>query len=72
MRIIDSHFHWWPRPVFDRLCGRKGFPRAVVNNRGGYAYLRKSTDKTKSWIGDIHSPCVSDGKSSIADFQPEV
>jgi aminocarboxymuconate-semialdehyde decarboxylase len=51
MRIIDSHFHWWPRPVFDRLCGRKGFPRAVVNNRGGYAYLRKSTDKTplNSW-----------------------
>ncbi len=46
MRIIDSHFHWWPRPIFDRLCSRKGFPRAVVNNRGGYAYLRKSTDKT--------------------------
>jgi aminocarboxymuconate-semialdehyde decarboxylase len=51
MRVIDSHFHWWPRPVFDRLCSRKGFPRAVVNNRGGYAYLRKSTDKTplNSW-----------------------
>jgi aminocarboxymuconate-semialdehyde decarboxylase len=51
MRIIDSHFHWWPRPIFDRLCSRKGFPRAVVNNRGGYAYLRKSTDKTplNSW-----------------------
>jgi aminocarboxymuconate-semialdehyde decarboxylase len=46
MRIIDSHFHWWPRPIFDRLCSRKEFPRAVVNNRGGYAYLRKSTDKT--------------------------
>ena len=46
MRIIDSHFHWWPRPIFDRLCRREGFPRAVVNNRGGYAYLRKSTDKT--------------------------
>ncbi len=46
MRIIDSHFHWWPRPIFDRLCSRQGFPRAVVNNRGGYAYLRKSTDKT--------------------------
>jgi aminocarboxymuconate-semialdehyde decarboxylase len=51
LRIIDSHFHWWPRPVFERLCSRKGFPRAVVNNRGGYAYLRKSTDKTplNSW-----------------------
>jgi aminocarboxymuconate-semialdehyde decarboxylase len=51
MRIIDSHFHWWPRPIFERLCSRKEFPRAVVNNRGGYAYLRKSTDKTplNSW-----------------------
>ena len=51
MRIIDSHFHWWPRPIFDRLCSRKGFPRAVVNNRGGYSYLRKPTDKTplNSW-----------------------
>jgi aminocarboxymuconate-semialdehyde decarboxylase len=51
MRIIDSHFHWWPRPIFERLCNRKGFPRAVVNNRGGYSYLRKPTDKTplSSW-----------------------
>ena len=51
MRIIDSHFHWWPRPIFERLCSRKGFPRAVVNNRGGYSYLRKATDKTplSSW-----------------------
>jgi len=47
----DSHFHWWPRPIFDRLCNRKGFPRAIVNNRGGYSYLRKATDKTplNSW-----------------------
>jgi aminocarboxymuconate-semialdehyde decarboxylase len=51
MRVIDSHFHWWPRPIFERLCNRKGFPRAVVNNRGGYSYLRKGTDKTplNSW-----------------------
>lgn len=51
MRMIDSHFHWWPRPIFERLCNRKGFPRAVVNNRGGYSYLRKATDKTplNSW-----------------------
>lgn len=37
MRIIDSHFHWWPRSVFDALCKRQGFPRASVNGRGGYA-----------------------------------
>lgn len=38
MKIIDSHFHWWPRSVFDRLEKRKGFPRADVNDRGGYLY----------------------------------
>ena len=51
MHIIDSHFHWWPRSVLNEFCKRKDYPRAEVNNRGGYAYLRKSTDKTplNSW-----------------------
>jgi len=38
MKIIDSHFHWWPRSVFEHLCKRKGFPTAEVNDRGGYTY----------------------------------
>ena len=38
MHIIDSHFHWWPRSVMDRLCARSGYPRAETNNRGGYDY----------------------------------
>src|SRR3712207_6478063 len=41
MHIIDSHFHWWPRPIFERLCRRTGFPRAERNDRGGYAYWRE-------------------------------
>ena len=41
MRIIDSHFHWWPRSVSERLCKRKTYPRAEVNGRGGYTYLRQ-------------------------------
>jgi len=50
MRIIDSHFHWWPRPFFDKLCKRKGFPRAVVNSQGGYGYLRNDrSDTLNSW-----------------------
>jgi len=40
MHIIDSHFHWWPRSVFEKLCKRQGYPRAEVNNRGGYTYWR--------------------------------
>ena len=41
MHIIDSHFHWWPRSVSERLCKRKSYPRAMVNDRGGYTYLRQ-------------------------------
>jgi aminocarboxymuconate-semialdehyde decarboxylase len=41
MRILDSHFHWWPRAVFDVLCTRDGYPRAERNDKGGYNYWRK-------------------------------
>jgi aminocarboxymuconate-semialdehyde decarboxylase len=41
MHIIDAHFHWWPRAVFEALCGRTGYPRAERNARGGYDYWRK-------------------------------
>src|SRR5215813_12907136 len=41
MRIIDSHFHWWPRSVSERFCKRKTYPRAEVNEKGGYTYLRE-------------------------------
>src|ERR1700683_4088994 len=41
MRIIDSHFHWWPRSVWDALCKRTGSPRAEPNPaRGGYHFFR--------------------------------
>ena len=42
MHIIDLHFHWWPRSIFDKLCKRKNSPRPSVNNRGGYNYMRRS------------------------------
>ena len=38
MQIIDSHFHWWPRAVFEALCKRKDFPRSEPNARGGYEF----------------------------------
>ena len=41
MRIIDSHFHHWPRAVFERLCDRTTYPRAERNAKGGYTYWRK-------------------------------
>jgi aminocarboxymuconate-semialdehyde decarboxylase len=42
MRVIDSHFHWWPRSVFEELCKRTGYPRAESNGKGGYTYWRET------------------------------
>lgn len=41
MRIVDSHFHWWPRAFFEQLCKRKSYPRAERNGKGGYTYWRE-------------------------------
>ncbi|MGA8496595.1 MAG: amidohydrolase family protein [Xanthobacteraceae bacterium] len=51
MHIIDSHFHWWPRSIFDKLCKRKDFPNARVNAKGGYDYRRRadSGQHLNSW-----------------------
>ena len=37
-RLIDCHFHWRPRSVFEEMCKRTGFPRAERNGKGGYTY----------------------------------
>jgi len=39
MRIIDSHFHWYPKSVFEALAKRTDFPRAVPTARGGYTVM---------------------------------
>jgi aminocarboxymuconate-semialdehyde decarboxylase len=41
MRIIDSHFHWWPRSIFEELCRKRTYPRAEPDGKGGYNYFRK-------------------------------
>ncbi len=38
MRVIDCHFHWFPRPYLERLCERAGYPR-VEREGTGYVYL---------------------------------
>jgi aminocarboxymuconate-semialdehyde decarboxylase len=41
MHIIDSHFHWWPRAVWNELCKRKDFPNAkVAPAKNGYDFFR--------------------------------
>ena len=46
MRIVDAHFHWWPRSVFDELCQRTTYPRAERNGKGGYTYWRNGESST--------------------------
>ena len=54
MRIIDSHFHWRPRSIFDALCKRSSYPRAERNSRGGYNYVgepgRPSLNSWTEWF----------------------
>lgn len=42
MNIVDSHFHWWPRAIFEALCDRRDYPRAERDGVGGYRYYRKA------------------------------
>jgi aminocarboxymuconate-semialdehyde decarboxylase len=37
MRVIDTHFHWFPRTHLERLCRQEGYPRAERNG-DGYIY----------------------------------
>jgi len=54
MRIIDSHFHWWPREILEQLCNRSGYHRAERNSRGGYNYVghegRPSLNSWAEWF----------------------
>ncbi|MEC5409450.1 amidohydrolase family protein [Paraburkholderia sp. MPAMCS5] len=52
MRILDSHFHWWPRSVFEALCKRDGFPRAEPNGKGGYTYWRQEGGSARFNLGE--------------------
>ena len=42
MRMVDSHFHWYPRAVFEQLFReRKGHPWARSNGKGGYSIVSR-------------------------------
>ena len=36
MRAVNSHFHWYPKSVFEALCRRTEAPRAKPDPQGGY------------------------------------
>ncbi|HVV95289.1 MAG TPA: amidohydrolase family protein [Hyphomicrobiales bacterium] len=51
MKIVDSHFHWWPRAFFEALCKRTGYPRAERNDKGGYTYWRSEGTAPRFVLG---------------------
>jgi aminocarboxymuconate-semialdehyde decarboxylase len=51
MVIVDSHFHWWPRSVFESMCHRKGYPRAERTGTGGYRYWRRAGEVPRFNVG---------------------
>ena len=39
MRIVDSHFHWWPESVIKGMMNREGFPRVEkLEESGAYRW----------------------------------
>jgi aminocarboxymuconate-semialdehyde decarboxylase len=54
MRIIDTHFHWWPRPVLELMCKAQGFPHAEPNAKGGFSYWRKEGDSEPGFNSAPH------------------
>lgn len=51
MHIIDSHFHWKPRAVYERLSKRQGYPKIAANDRGGFMTWLKEGSAPSSNIG---------------------
>jgi aminocarboxymuconate-semialdehyde decarboxylase len=52
VRAIDTHFHWYPASIYERLSRREDYPRAVkVGN--GYRYLYtpdQGGDRSPVWL----------------------
>ena len=51
MKIIDCHFHWKPRAVYERLSKREGYPKISANERGGFTTWLKEGSSPSSNIG---------------------
>jgi len=53
MHIVDSHFHYWPRAAWDKMCARNAYPRAARNERNGYLYLRREGREPAFNVGPV-------------------
>ena len=51
MRILDSHFHWWPQSALEAMCQRGDYPKASSDGKGGFAYFRQAGNNARFKLG---------------------
>ena len=70
MRVIDTHFHWFPRAHLEMLCAEEGFPRAERDS-DGYVYWfnegRSSIDLPSVWL-DLEGGLEATERATGPDF----
>src|SRR5687767_8386214 len=52
VRAIDTHFHWYPASIYERLAERTEYPRAVKVG-DGFRYLYtpdQGGDRSRIWL----------------------
>jgi len=52
MKIIDSHFHWWPSKFFESLCSKTTYPR-VEKTANGFRYWRREGEPPRFSPGPV-------------------
>jgi aminocarboxymuconate-semialdehyde decarboxylase len=65
MRAIDTHFHWYPESIYEKLAQRSGYPRAVQVG-DGYRYLYSADqggDRSRIWLDLEGGFAASEGAS---------
>lgn len=68
MRVIDSHFHWYPRSIYERLADQSGYPRAVRVQDGfsyWYAEDEMGGNRGRIWLDLEGGFAASDAASGV-------
>jgi aminocarboxymuconate-semialdehyde decarboxylase len=68
VRVIDSHFHWYPRSIYERLADQAGYPRAVRVEDGftyWYAEDEMGGNRGRIWLDLEGGFAASDAASGV-------
>jgi aminocarboxymuconate-semialdehyde decarboxylase len=66
--VIDSHFHWYPRSIYERLADQSGYPRAVRVEDGftyWYAEDEMGGNRGRIWLDLEGGFAASDAASGV-------